>query len=87
MSRIEVAPFAHQPWAEAVNRVLSEIDSSKAGFRIETAKAAIALRLAELSELPDPTRWRREINAINHAIDFLGERIAEAEGLRTAKHD
>lgn len=87
MSWIELEPFEDKPWAEAVNRVLSEKDSSKAGFRIETAKSAIALRLAELSELPDPTRWRREINAINHAIDFLGELIAEAEGLRTAKHD
>jgi len=86
MSRIEVEPFEHQPWAEAVTRVLSEKDSSKAGFRIENAKTAIASRLAELSELPDPTRWRKEIKAISHAIDFLGELIAEAEGLRTAKH-
>jgi hypothetical protein len=65
----------------------SEKDSSKVGFCIETAKTAIALRLNELSELPNPANWRREINAINHAIDFLGGLIAEAEGLRTAKHE
>jgi len=72
MSWPEAESFEHQPWAEAVNRVLSEKDSSKVGFCIETAKTAIALRLNELSELPNPANWRREINAINHAIDFLG---------------
>ena len=84
---LEVEPFGHQPWAQAYKRVVLERDSSKIGFRIEMAKTAIASRLAEFSKLPNLTRWRREINAINHTIDFLGERIAEAEALRTTRHN
>jgi len=76
MSWLETAPFAHQPWAEAVKRVFSEENSLKLTSRVDSAHLAIASRIAELSPLSDLSLFREEIHAINQALDFLQELIA-----------
>lgn len=73
---LEAEPFENQPWAEAFNLVLSEVDSSRLTSRVESAHLAIASRIAELSQLSDLKQWHTEIEAINRALDFLQELVA-----------
>lgn len=72
-------PLQHQPWSEAYQLAVTESDSERLTSRIESAKSAIAARIAELSESPNLAARGPELDSITHALQVL--RVL-AEGAR-----
>jgi len=64
-------PLQHQPWSESYQLAVVETDSDRLTSRIETAKSAIAARIAELSELPNLAGRTPELDSITHALQVL----------------
>jgi hypothetical protein len=67
----ETEPLEYQPWTEAFRLAVSEIDAERLSSRIETAKSAIALRITELSELPNLAERAPELESMTQALQVL----------------
>lgn len=81
MSEPEPKPSERQPWEEAYQLAVLETDTERLRSRIETAKSAIALRLAEIQELPDVEGQARELDSLTKALNVL-RLLAEHAPLR-----
>lgn len=55
-------PWEHQPWAEPYRAAVLELDTAKLSGRIEIARKAIGLRIAETVVFADPTSVMRRAN-------------------------
>jgi len=74
-------PWEHQPWNEPYQNAVLELDSAKLCGRIEVARKAINLRIAELWCSPsDRTGDMGELEALQDALNVL--RLLENESMR-----
>jgi len=81
MSERYPEPSDGQPWEEAYQLAIEETDSRRLRSRIETAKSAIALRIAEIQELPDLEGQVTELDSLTKALNVL-RLLAEDAPLR-----
>jgi hypothetical protein len=64
-------PWNSQPWIQAYDLAISELDLVKLPSRIETAQSVIELRVAELSDWTNLTGRSPEMESIIRALQML----------------
>ena len=74
-------PWKSQPWVEAYDLAVLELDLTKLASRIEAAKSVIDLRVAELSDHTNLTDRSSEMESIIRALLVL-HLVAEHGPLR-----
>ena len=64
-------PWNSQPWMQAYDLAISELDLVKLPSRIETAQSVIELRVAELWDRTNLTGRSPEMESMIHALQML----------------